>query len=66
MDEAFLSDQARLARLKRVETPMKICDYIAAIIGVSGVLIMAPEVYSTRFLCLTISPYLAIELSILR
>ena len=45
MHAAFMSDKARLAAMKKIQTRMKICDYIAAIVGISGVLIMAPEVH---------------------
>lgn len=49
MRDIFLSDKRRQALIKSIETRMKICDYIAAIIGTSGILIMAPEVYIHEF-----------------
>lgn len=39
-----MSDQRRSAMIKSIETKMKICDYIAAIVGLSGILIMSTEV----------------------
>ena len=58
-----MSEAARLKQLKSIETKMKICDYTAALVACSGILIMAPEVNNSLY-----SLYLKnlIELSLLR
>ena len=47
--DLFMSEAARLKQLKSIETKMKICDYTAALVACSGILIMAPEVNNSLY-----------------